>query len=362
MIMKKIILSSLLLGAAFASQAQITISNSSFPKVGDRVIMHIDTMVSSAVYPGTPGANQTWNLTTILDGAQDTTTAITVSSAPLASSYPSATIAMQQAGGTYGFVKATATDLDLIGYAGDLMGTGSPIAVKLNPAQSLAKAGTTVGTNYTNTSGFSITLSGAAVGQTSFDSVRINFIQRIYNNFDAWGTVITQTGTYNCLRNNQLNVTTQILDVKIPFLGWQNGLSADSSASGAYLFVDNASAMEVAGIDVDSFGTVIGARYREVSSLNGVNPVNVNNVSMNVFPTPASAVSVIMTNGLSAGNYRGEIYNSNGQLLNQVSLNASNGVVVMNLHNANLSSGTYIATLRNANGEVVISRKFQFVK
>lgn len=360
--MKKLILSTLLLGAAFASKAQITISNSCFPKVGDRVIMHNDTLLSSAITAGTAGANQTWNLTSIQDGFQDTTTAITLSTAPLASSYPTATIAMAQGGGTYGFVKATATNLDLVGYSGDLLGTGSPMAIKLNPAQSLAKVGTTFGSNYTNTSGFVITVPGSAVGQTSFDSIRMNFKQRMYNNFDAWGTVTTQAGTFNCLRNNQLIVTTQVIDVKLPFVGWMNGAQADSSASGTYLFVDNTAAMEVAAIDVDSFGTVIGARYRDVSSVNSVADVKSSSVNMSIFPVPANSISVILTNGLAAGNYTGSIYNLNGQLMHEVTLLASNGLVVMNLNNCNLTSGMYVASVRNAAGELVASRKFQFVK
>lgn len=360
--MKKVILSSILIGAAFASKAQITISNSSFPKVGDRIIMHNDTMISSAVTPGAAGPNQTWNFTTILTGTQDTNTAVSLSSTPLSSSYPGATIAINQGGGSTAFMKAGTTNLELLGFSGDLMGTGTPLAIHFNPTQVVAKAGMTFGSAYTNTSGFQIALPGSAIGQATIDSVRMNFTQRVYNNFDAWGTVTTATGTYNCLRNNQLNITTQVIDIKVPFLGWQLGVQVDSSASGTYLFIDNTSALEVVGIDVDSFGTVTGARYRELSSVNGVHAVKENSVTMSVFPTPASTISVIMTNGLAAGNYRGEIYNMNGQLLHEVALVASNGAVAMSLNNTNLATGSYIASVRNAAGEVVASRKFQFVK
>lgn len=361
--MKKIILSSLMLAVAFAGKAQITISNSSFPKVGDRIIMHNDTLINSALTPGAAGANQTWNFTsTILTGIQDTNTGVALSAAPLSSNYPGATIAINQGGGNYGYMKAGTTNLELLGFSGDLMGTGTPLAIQFNPSQIVAKAGMTFGSTYTNTSGFAFTLPGSAVGQSTFDSVRINFVQRIYNNFDAWGTVTTATGTYNCLRNNSLNVTTQIFDVKFPVLGWQLGVNADSSASGTYLFLDNTSALEVAGIDVDSFGTVTGARYRELGTVNGVAAVNESSINMNVFPSPANSASVILTSGLTAGNYTGEIYTVNGQLVNQLSLVAANGVVAMNLHDSNLSTGTYVASVRNAAGEVVVSRKFQFVK
>ena len=120
--------------------------------------------------------------------------------------------------------------------------------------------------------------------------------------------------------------------------------------------------MEVAGIDVDSFGNVTSARYREFSTVNGVSAVKESSINMNVFPSPASSASVILTSGLTAGNYTGEIYTVNGQLVNQLSLVASSGVVAMNLHDSNLSTGTYVASVRNAAGEVVVSRKFQFVK
>ena len=362
-IMKKLILSSLVLGFAFASKAQITISNSSFPKVGDRIIMHNDTMLSSAVTPGSAGPNQTWNFTSILSGTQDTNTAIALSATPLSASYPGATIAINQGSGNTAFMKAGTTDLELLGFSGDLMGTGTPLDIHFNPTQIVAKAGMTFGSTYTNTSGFKISLPGSAVGQPTFDSIRMNFTQRTYNNYDAWGTVTTATGTYNCLRNNTINVTKQVIDVKVPFLGWQLGVNADSSASGTYLFLDNASALEVVGIDVDSFGTVTGARYRELGSVLGVSSLKESPVKMNVFPSPANAASVILTSGLTAGNYRGEIYTVNGQLVHELSLVATNGgMLAMNLHEANLSAGTYVATIRNAAGEVVVSRKFQFVK
>ncbi len=361
--MKKIILSSLMLAVAFAGKAQITISNSSFPKVGDRIIMHNDTLINGALTPGAAGANQTWNFTsTILTGIQDTNTGVALSAAPLSSNYPGATIAINQGGGNYAFMKAGTTNLEVLGFSGDLMGTGTPLAIHFNPSQIVAKAGMTFGSSYTNTSGFSITLPGSAVGQPTLDSIRMTLTQRVYNNFDAWGSVTTATGTYNCLRNNTLNVSIQSIDVSLPFLGWQLGVQVDSSASGSYLFVDNTSALEVAGIDVDSFGNVTSARYRELGSVNGVSAVKESSINMNVFPSPASSASVILTSGLTAGNYTGEIYTLNGQLVNQLSLVAASGVVAMNLHDSNLSTGTYVASVRNAAGEVVVSRKFQFVK
>ena len=361
--MKKLILSSLLIGAAFSIKAQITISNTSFPKLGDRIIMHNDTLLNSAITPGSAGANQTWNFTTIQSGAQDTSTAVALSATPLSVNFPGATIAINQGGGSVAFMKAGTADLEVLGFSGDFMGTGTPLSIHFNPTQIVAKAGMTFGSTDTNTSGFRITLPGSAIGQVLLDSIRMTLTQTVYNNFDAWGTVTTPTGTYNCLRNNSTNFSIQTIDVKPIFPpGWQLGAQIDTTTSQSYLYLDNASALEVAGIDVDTSGLVVGAHYRELGSVLGVTTTTENSIKMNVFPSPANSASVILTSGLNAGSYHGEVYTVNGQLVNQLTLVASNGLVAMNLHDMNLASGTYVASIRNAAGEVVVSRKFQFVK
>ena len=160
------------------------------------------------------------------------------------------------------------------------------------------------------------------------------------------------------------NVSTNIVDVKIPFLGWQNGVQVDSSASSSYLFLDNASSLEVVGIDVDSFGVITDARYRELSSLNGVESVKAANpTAISIFPMPVNNASVAIVSGLNAGNYTTSIVNVAGQQVYTQAMQANNnGMLMMNIGQLTLTNGFYVASVRNAAGEVVASRKFHVTK
>ena len=118
--MKKILLVFTFAVSAFASQAQITISNSSFPNVGDTQILHNNTTnLSPAIMPGNSGANQTWNFSALVSQTTDTTLIVATSSTPFAANFPSASFAALQTGGTIGYLQKTSTDVKLIGAAAD---------------------------------------------------------------------------------------------------------------------------------------------------------------------------------------------------------------------------------------------------
>ncbi|MEO6883959.1 MAG: T9SS type A sorting domain-containing protein [Bacteroidia bacterium] len=92
--------------AAFISAAQPTLTEANIaPVIGDQYTENITGYVS----PGTSGANQTWNLSSMTSSSSSTTNAVSVSSTTYGSSFPSATIAFSASGNvSYEKISATA--------------------------------------------------------------------------------------------------------------------------------------------------------------------------------------------------------------------------------------------------------------
>ena len=122
--MKKLTALSILIFSMVNANAQLTLTASSFPNVGDVYINHNDSLTAT-LSPGPSGANQSWNFAALNDHYKDTTSVVTVASTPNGAAFPTANLAGKQgAGNGYVYMNKTATECDFIGISSLAAGFG----------------------------------------------------------------------------------------------------------------------------------------------------------------------------------------------------------------------------------------------
>jgi len=206
---KEILLSLFLIAVSYTFQAQITITQADMPVIGDDQET-IDAIVTPNISIGAPGANQTYDFST-LEGT-DTTTSSFISPAgtPGESAFPTATLAIESAG-DYFYIEINSTAALSLGASSDTSGMGDYFNLVLNPSGKFFELPSTYGTSYTDESGFSITIDGSDLG---VDSIRLLSKELKSVAFDGYGTVITPLGSFDGLREEVITSsfdTTQLL-------------------------------------------------------------------------------------------------------------------------------------------------------
>lgn len=200
----------LLLFLPFLFQAQITLDDSDIPQIGD-LLTTVNCDVPPNFSVGSAGANQTYDLSSMISVDTNTVNFISPGGSPGAAAFPSATL-VSESEGDFIYYQETSTELLLLGLYADTSAnnSGQYFATVFNPPSKVFEITTTYNTSFTNMSSFIFTQED----DTGFgDSIRVttNFNDDIL--FDGYGTVITPNGTFDGLREKNISTTTSTIEV-----------------------------------------------------------------------------------------------------------------------------------------------------
>ncbi len=193
--------------------AQITLSTADMPAVPSTSYQGIDT-VPIGFTLGQNGASRTWNFAAALRHVTDTVNHRVPSTTSYASTFPSATDAIEVKG-NYGFFQNSTAKLECLGLAGDLLNTGTPVDVTFSPRLDVFRFPVTYNTNFSSNYGFVKTVAGSTVGQPSVNSIRVTFTASFTDTIDAWGTITTPIGTYNTIREKRVETNRTIVETRL---------------------------------------------------------------------------------------------------------------------------------------------------
>ncbi|MFN8393465.1 MAG: T9SS type A sorting domain-containing protein [Bacteroidia bacterium] len=228
--MKKLILTvSLLATLAISAFAQPVLDQTAVGQPGDIFYLGIQDTFAPGFSIGSPGANQTWDFSNLLVNGTDTIWYLDPINTTYGSNFPAANLAMKQAslGDGEAFLESTNNHLDILGVAGDLLGTGSPMVIPQNPPSRLAQFPFTYGNSFTNTTVIDITADASGFGVPFVDSARYKNIQDRVILADGYGSLILPAGTFNAVLRTK-DIIAQKDSIWIhSFLGWS--LYQDSS-------------------------------------------------------------------------------------------------------------------------------------
>jgi len=325
----------LVVSSFFASSnfiiAQPTLtSTQNNPIIGDVIVVKN----TNAVSPGSAGASQTWNLSSMTMSSTTTWTVLNSASTPSGSSFPSANLAFYD-GTNYGYYKTSSTQW--LNYGA----IGGGVVISYTNAEVLLNYPCTFGNSVVDTWGANFT-----AGSINFARYGTSTITA-----DGYGTVTTPAGTYpNALR---IHLMQAYKDSAIGFplmITYANDEYA-WAIPGTHYFVATTYTL-----NTSSSGNSFGGSYLN-SIVSGIEDVQNEESSFMVFPNPAA--EVLTLNYLSNGSGKAQlhVYNALGQKIIFKDFEVETGRNDIKLDVAETPPGNYFIQLQ-ANGVIIRQQKF----
>ena len=334
------------------SNAQISLLSTDLTEIGDVIVRYNDTI--PAYGPVGAGANQTWDFSNAVNDSTATTTVVSVNSTAFASTFPSSNYAMTGAADSYLFFEHDVNTMTTTGAAGDLLATGEQIESPFSDALTLHEFPRTYGSFFDDTYAFITEASGAGLPlPIPVNRVKLTHTGHVYDTTDAYGTLITPTGTYDALRVKTVDFTTDILEYKLfAFSPWAT-FSNTSDTSVSYSWHAKEEMLAIAEYAYDSIGNPARFTYSSVPPVStvGTNEIASSKNDIVLFPQPAD--DILCINNLRIDEtYSAEVFSINGKLIFSERLDDS----CLEVHN--LTRGMYILRLTDAKGRIENMVKF----
>lgn len=266
--------------------AQITITDIHVVQSGRQVIQGQDSLPSSAMQPGLPGSNMTWDFSGLALHTEDTLNFVNTEWTPYEAEHPTSNLAARMGDDMYMYLHKSSAGLFIQGISGDLLNTGTPIHVQTTPNETIAEFPLSYLNDYTSTSGQDLTIDGSLISPL-IDSLRVKTSRIKIVTVDAWGTLTTPMGTFDALRLNQ---TIQDIDSiwSLSFGIWSLFDNSKSSSKNYTWWTNDAAAgFPLVEMEYDTVsGNPTSVTYLKSTPAIGVLENAKTNVS--VYPNPAT--------------------------------------------------------------------------
>lgn len=289
------------------------------------------------VAPGSAGANQTWNFTSLPAGTAVNIIMVTPASTGHGASFPGSTVAGDAGGGNYIFYTGSATGFEGRGFYSATLGSS---VVYQDPERLFAYP---CGYNTTWTDNFSANF-------TSFGTP----VQRsgsITGIADGFGTLLMPYGPVtNVLRvklvEDYSDVLTGIGTIEYDFTtynfmkpGIRNALLSIS---------DNVTNQ------LGTPQTSQSAAWQQIANI-GIEEALLNAIGIDLYPNPASD-NVAVVYSTAGGRLELELIDGTGRLVRSEAITAAMGIGRHDLHVSGLPTGLYQVRITAANGQMGVQR------
>ncbi|MBL7829892.1 MAG: T9SS type A sorting domain-containing protein [Saprospiraceae bacterium] len=370
---KSFTLLALLLVIAVFANAQVTVTNASWPKSGDTMKIATDYTPDYLLVPSQT-TNGTWDFSGLKKDTIDNLIFYAASTGSNFSSFPNAELYTNSDQGE-AYYNVTNNVFEVLGFVGDLGGFGFPLVAKIVPGQverrNPMKYFDINNTNYS----FGATFSASFLPDSLFsglpikpDSVRFGQSVSRQDVVDSWGKLKIPGGTYDVLREKRTSISTLKLEIKIPFIGWLDvtssfggGLGADTSV--VYQYLANGSKEPIMVLNCNSLGdTIQGIDFK--SNVAGVGFFDPSNpiAKLKVYPNPASKFIQISTQGITEGSTNLVITDMLGKIVRTESNVLNNEPYIWYINLDNFDAGMYFVSLKDKNGQLKAAGTFSLVK
>lgn len=382
--MKKIIYAALCMSIMVSANAQISLTDSYFPAVGD-VLVTANANQRTVDLSKTPakGTNVTWDYSYLRQaqtGVGNDSVRYRAVDTSVSNYYSTANMMVVVNDSQRIAINKSASSFDVLGYRGVFINT-LPISIgrirfPFVPAQQERRAPLSFGTatsTSTTTWGFFLSVPSSVLPASILaalpitpDSIRVTYKTVRRDTVDGWGTLKIPGGSYPVLREKRVSYNTTVLEARISFLGIGSWTDVTSQASAigvapidtttSFYFWSNAVKEPVMVYslrrNVDSAQT-ISYKYLPLTSVKNTEGVA---GSFDTYPNPAkdavffdlknwkSDTYTLSINDILGKRYYTETLKVSGQQTVRVPLN---GFV----------DGTYITTVTDKDGNVLVSKR-----
>lgn len=317
--------------------AQITLQSSDLTAIDDQIIRYGDTI--PAYGPGAAGANVVWDFSAAIADTTSTTDVVAVSATPYASTFSNSDYAMTSTGSAFLYFTHNNATMTTTGAAGDLLGTGEMIEAPFTDALTLHQFPRTYGSAFDDTYAFQAEADGASFG---VNRVRLTHTGHVFDTTDAYGTLITPTGTYQALRVKSTDYTTDVIEIKLfPFSPWTE-FSTTNDTSVSYSWHAKEEMLAIAEFSYDTVGNPKQFTYSAVEPAVTVGLGDVDEeIPFSVYPQPAASQLTIKGLNVGAERYEAEVWSLDGKMMKRKVLSEPI------LQTSDLPAGMYFLTVRS---------------
>ena len=364
---------------ATAAQAQITITNASFPYAGDTLFTSVDNLPSGNYITGS-GGSQSWDFTTLQAPFPRRTLLLPAMQGPGSYAFPNATYYASVNANLVAYYRVSNNMVELLGYFGeDPLGLGVQSASRFDPPVVQQRA--PLNYNNTNESQANLSLAFSANDLPAGvvdnlpitpDSLRIRLNIQRSDVVDAWGTITIPGGIYDVLREKRTEVRETRLDAKVGFFGWQDVTDIAIQALGLptlgpqttvnYYYFSNEAIEPIALVVANEDETQVQrVEYKANNIATNVQNIDALKPGVWAFPNPAIVNVRFEFTNLPAGRYKLKIHNILGIEEWRKSYYI-NGNHTEKIDISALRKGTYLYSLSDEQGKTITTRRLIVVR
>lgn len=378
--MKYILLSVVLAAFALSSaNAQITVTNESFPRAGDTLFTAIDNLPSGNYLSG-PGPAQSWDFTTLQSPFPRRTPLKPALQGPGSYHFPNATFYVGAGDNLVAYYRVSNTRVELLGFYGnDPLGLGVESASRFDPPLAWQRAPLKYLDANNSQANLSLAFSADDLPAGVLDnlpitpdSLRIRLNIQRSDVADAWGVLTIPGGIYDVLRERRREVRETRLDARIGFFGWQDITDIAIQALGipqlgpqttvSYYYFSNEAIEPIAVAVANEQETqVLRVEYKANDIASNVQNADALKPGVWAYPNPAIVNVRFEFTNLPAGKYKLRILNILG-VEEWSKTYYVNGNHTEKIDISSLRKGTYLYSLMDERGKAITTRRLIVVR
>jgi Secretion system C-terminal sorting domain len=358
----------------FNVSAQITVTNATFPKIGDTLKTVVSFDFEGNLPLGTTGGPKVWDFSMLNGGINQREIYLHPSEGKDASSFPEATMLLISDGQEI-YLKSSATKLEGLGFGGANQFFDAPLVVKYSKRPVLRTAPLEFINNTSSTGEFRIDISSNIIPDTLLaslpikpDSIRIQFSNEIKGLTDAFGNLKIQGQNFDVLRQKVENISQTQLFIKIfgiwidplPLLGgnipggFGDFLGKDTTIT--YNFISNTKKEILVSVDYNMSSELQSVTFADLGGvISSVQDIPFPDIK--VYPNPVSDMLTFTTSDLPDGKYFITVSDIQGKIVYFDTATLRNNENKQ-INTTAFRDGMYVLTLRNQNNSLNSSIKF----
>ncbi|MBI5917092.1 MAG: T9SS type A sorting domain-containing protein [Bacteroidetes bacterium] len=353
--------------------AQITVTNATFPALGDTLRLATDHSPGGINALTPPGGNQAWDFSSLQADLTQQIVYKAATEGSASSSFPAADLFVAFDDGTEAYFNVTTTNFERLATLGpDPAGIGMTLLNVFTPPHIERKAPLAFFDINQQSQGMLLRLHPtefpAAFLQSlpvTPDSLRFRVAWNTLEVVDAWGTLTIPNGNFDVLRAKRTEYRESRLDAKVPPLGWlditdvaiqtglASGLGVDTTV--AYHFYNNVAKEPIAVVTLDNAQSqATQAVYKNIGPTTGVGSPNPSAPAWTLFPNPTTEAVYFDGKHIMPGDYALQIIGTNGTVVLSKTLSGTESVDV-----SKLAVGNYFYRIADQGGKVLGTGSFQ---
>ncbi len=265
--------------------AQIQITSADMPMIGDEIIRYLDTLPTFT--PGGDGPDQSWDFSTAIQDVEQVNTFVDPATTADGDQFGSSNLAWTTDGDNYTFVTNSAISLTADGFSGDPLGDGTfTLVAPLDPVLMLHAFPRQHTSAFSGDFGFDVTVDGSDFGVYQ---ARIREVATVYDTTDAFGSITTPVGTYDCIRSRNVTIRTDSIFAQLLEILPMAFLFANVDTTVTYAWHAMETKLPVAEMILDSLGGTVSFTWSSIEpNSTAISSAGPRADELSLFPQPAA--------------------------------------------------------------------------